>query len=107
MTLHYGPASLRDAQTFFGRTQRALRPVLERCAAETATVCRTTYYSAGQALPDGAIGRLPEVAALGVLEVSAARNEGDLHIGQGCPDEHAQMLLFLKMRQHQPLPVLD
>ena len=34
-----------------------------------------------QALPDGAVGRLPEVAALGVLEVSAARNEGDLHIG--------------------------
>ena len=59
-----------------------------------------------QALPDGAVGRLPEVAALGVLEVGAARNEGDFHIGQGCPDEHAQMLLFLKMRQHQPLPVL-
>lgn len=52
--LHYGPVSLRDAQTFFGRTQRALRPVLERCAAETATAGRTTYYSAGQALPDGA-----------------------------------------------------
>ena len=58
-----------------------------------------------QALPDGAVGRLPEVAALGVLEVGAARNEGDFHISQGCPDEHTQMLLFLKMRQHQPLPV--
>ncbi len=59
-----------------------------------------------QALPHGAVGGLPEVAALGVFEVGAARNEGDLHIGQRRTDQHAGMLLFFQMGQHQALPVL-
>ena len=58
-----------------------------------------------QPLPHGAVGGLPEIAALGVLEVGAARDEGDFHIRQRGPDEDAQMLLFFQMGQHQPLPV--
>ena len=58
-----------------------------------------------QALPYCAVGGLPEVAALGVLEVGPARNEGDLHIGEGRPSQHAKVLFFFQMGQHQPLPV--
>ena len=59
-----------------------------------------------QALPHGAVGGLTEIAALGVLEVGAARDEGDLHIGQRGTGQHAKVLLFFEMGQHQPLPVL-
>ena len=59
-----------------------------------------------QALPHGAVGRLPEVAALGVLEVGAARDEGDLHIGQRGTGQHTKVLFFFEMGQHQTLPVL-
>ena len=59
-----------------------------------------------QALPHSAVGRLPEVAALGVLEVCSARDEGDLHIGQRRTGQHAEMLFFLQMGQHKALPVL-
>lgn len=48
--LHYGPATLRDAQTFFGRTQRELRPVLERAAKESFTLGKQAYFTAGQSL---------------------------------------------------------
>ena len=59
-----------------------------------------------QALPHGAVGGLTEVAALGVLEVGAARDEGDLHVRQRCAHEDADVLLFFQMRQHEALPVL-
>ena len=59
-----------------------------------------------QALPHGAVGGLTEIAALGVLEVGTARDEGDLHIGQRGTGQHAEVLLFFEVGQHQPLPVL-
>ena len=40
-----------------------------------------------------------------MLEVGPARNEGDLHIGEGRPGQHAKVLFFFQMGQHQPLPV--
>ena len=58
-----------------------------------------------EALPHGAVGGLPEVAALGMLEMGAARDEGDLHIRQRRADEDAEMLLFFQMGQHEALPV--
>ena len=58
-----------------------------------------------QALPHGAVGGLPEIAALGVLEVGPACDEGDFHIRQRGPDEDAEVLLFFQMGQHQTLPV--
>ena len=58
-----------------------------------------------QTLPDGAIGRLPEVAALGVLDVCFTCGEGDLHVGERRADPDAQMLLFGQMGQDQALPV--
>ena len=54
-----------------------------------------------KALPHGAVGGLPEVAALGVLEMGAARDEGDLHIRQRRADEDAEVLLFFQMGQHE------
>lgn len=52
--LHYGPVSLRDAQTFFGRTQRELKPVLERNAQESFILGKQTYFTAGQKPPENA-----------------------------------------------------
>ena len=60
-----------------------------------------------EALPHGAVGGLPEVAALGVFEMGAARDEGDLHIRQRRADEDAEVLLFFQMGQHEALPVLS
>ena len=58
-----------------------------------------------QALPHGAVGRLPKVAALGVLGVRLAGNERDLHIGYRRAGEHAEVCFFIQMGQNQPLPV--
>ena len=58
-----------------------------------------------KALPHGAVGGLPEVAALGMFEMGAACDEGDLHIRQRCADEDAEVLLFFQMGQHEALPV--
>jgi len=52
--LHYGPVTLRDAQTFFGRPQRELKPILERNAQETILFGNQTYFSAGQKPPQSA-----------------------------------------------------
>ncbi len=60
--LHYAPVSLRDAQTFFGRTQRELKPVLERTASESFTIGKQTYFTAGQSLPQNA--EMPNVVFL-------------------------------------------
>ena len=58
-----------------------------------------------QTLPHCAVGRLPEVAALRVLEVGAACNQCDLHIGQRRTGQHTKMLFFFQMGQHKALPV--
>lgn len=57
-------------------------------------------------LPHRAVGRLPEIAALGMLQVGAARDEGDLYIGQRGTGQHTKVLFFFEMGQHQTLPVL-
>ncbi len=52
--LHYGPVAVHDAQTFFGRTQRELKPALERSAQETFTLGKRTYFTAGRTPPKDA-----------------------------------------------------
>jgi len=59
---HYGSVSLRDAQTFFGRPQRALAGLLKREAEETIEFGGATYYCAGNTLPVDA--RTPAVVFL-------------------------------------------
>jgi len=59
---HYGPVSLRDAQTFFGKPQRMLAPLFEREASETAELDGTVYYCAGNTLPPDA--SVPDVLFL-------------------------------------------
>ena len=68
-------------------------------------LCFADLIGHHQALPHRAVSRLPEVTALGVLEVGPARNEGNFYIRQRCPDENTQVLFFFQMGQHQPLPV--
>ena len=58
-----------------------------------------------QTLPHGAVGRLAEVPALGVLQVRPACGKGDLHIGQGRARQHAEMLFVHQAGEDQPLPV--
>lgn len=49
---HYGPVTLRDAQTFFGIPQRELKPYFEREAGEAASAGKDVYYlSPAQAEP--------------------------------------------------------
>ena len=58
-----------------------------------------------QALPHGAVGGLPEIAALGMLQMRASRDQRDAHIGDRRAGQHADMLALEKMRQDQPLPI--
>ena len=53
-----------------------------------------------------AYGRLPEVAALGVLLVGAPRNQGDFDIRERCAEQDARYLLFLECAEYLLL-VLD
>ena len=59
---HYGPVSLRDAQTFFGIPQRELKSLLELTAEETVSIGKDTYYFMPRGLPEGA--DMPEVIFL-------------------------------------------
>ena len=56
-------------------------------------------------MPDGAIGGLAEVAALGVLHVGAAGEDADAHIGDGGAGEDADVLLLHQVGEDEPLPV--
>lgn len=49
--MHYAPVSLRDAQTFFGLTQKKLKDLLEKTATESFSFNGQTYYTMGQTLP--------------------------------------------------------
>ena len=41
---HYGPATIRDIQTFFGMPQRSLKLYLERAAGDTVLIGKNMYY---------------------------------------------------------------
>ena len=56
-------------------------------------------------MPDGTIGGLAEVAALGVLDVGAAGEDADAHISDGGASEHADMLLLHQVGEDEALPV--
>ena len=73
---------------------------------QTERIIRLEQHGFGphQPLPHGAVGRLPEIAALGVLLMGAAVDERDAQIRHGRAGQHAEMLLFPKVRQDQPLP---
>lgn len=59
---HYGPVTLRDAQTFFGMPQRIVKPYLEAAANERFVVGKSEYYAAGTDTAEGA--DLPDVIFL-------------------------------------------
>lgn len=52
-----------------------------------------------------AVCRLPEIAAFGVLQVSAPADERQPHVGDRRADEHARMLGLLQMLHDEPLPI--
>ena len=58
-----------------------------------------------ETLADRAVGGLPEVAALRVLEVRAAGNQRNFHIRKRRPGQHARMLRLEDVREDKPLPV--
>ncbi len=84
------------------RAAHALRRQLE-----TEIVKRLEQYALGlhQTLPHGAVGRLPEIAALSMLEVRAPREERDFHVGQRTARQHARMRALGKMGENETLPV--
>lgn len=59
---HYGPVTLRDAQTFFGIPQRELKALLEQTASETVSIGKDVYYFMPSELPKGM--EVPEVIFL-------------------------------------------
>lgn len=59
---HYGPVTLRDAQTFFGMPQRELKALLEQTASETASIGKDVYFFMPSELPEGP--EVPEVIFL-------------------------------------------
>ena len=58
-----------------------------------------------QAMADGTVGGLAEVAALRVLGVRAAGGERELHVCQRRAGEGADVRLFGQVREDEPLPV--
>ena len=58
-----------------------------------------------EALADRPVGRLAEVAALGVLGMGPAADDTDLHIGDLCPGQDAAVAPLLQVGQDQALPV--
>ena len=58
-----------------------------------------------QAVADGAVGGLAEVAALGVLQMGASRDQLDVHVRQRRAGEHARMGALEHVGLDQPLPV--
>ena len=58
-----------------------------------------------QSLPHRAIRRLPEITALGVLEVRLAGDDRDAKIGHGASRQNPRLHGFLQMRENKPLPV--
>ena len=58
-----------------------------------------------KALPHGAVGGLPEIAALGMLVAGASCNHGDAEIRHRTSGEHPDMLFLPEMRQNEALPV--
>ena len=93
--LHIGHGA---AQCIGGQLQRKIVPRFQQLHA----VPRRSHP---QALPHGAVGRLPKVPALGVLLMGAARRQRDPDIGQRCADQHARVGALGQMGQNQPLPV--
>ena len=59
-----------------------------------------------QPLPHRPVGGLPEIPALGVLQVRPPRRQRDGHVGQRRAQQHAGMGALRKVGQNQPLPVL-
>lgn len=51
---HYGPVTLRDAQTFFGMPQRELKALLEQTAGESVSIGKDAYFYMPDELPEGA-----------------------------------------------------
>ena len=84
------------------RTSHAFRRQLK-----TEIIERLEQHALGlhQTLPHGAVGRLPEIAALGVLEVRAAREECHFYVGQRAARQHAGMRALGKVRENETLPV--
>ena len=58
-----------------------------------------------KSLAQSPVGCLPEVSSLCVLEMGAARNQGDFHIRDGRAYEDAPVLPLLQVGEDQPLPV--
>ena len=56
-----------------------------------------------QPLPDGPVGGLPHIAALGVLQVCFSHQQGDFHIRDRRAGQHAPVLLFRHVGQNQAL----
>ena len=56
-------------------------------------------------MPHRAERSLAEVSALGVLQMRSSCNERDLCICQRRADERAAVILFVKVREYQPLPI--
>ena len=87
--------NIRDgaAEIFGGDLQTEIIPRLEQHALR--------FF---QPLPDGAPGRLPEIAALCVLLMRAPGHERNFHVRQRCARQHTPVLLFRQMGQHKLLP---
>ena len=58
-----------------------------------------------QSLADGAAGRLPEVAALRVLEMRASRDEREADIRHRRAGQHAGVRALKDVGEDEPLPV--
>ena len=57
-----------------------------------------------QSLPHRAVGRLPEITALRVLQMRLAGNQRDAKIGHGASGQDARLHRLLQMREDEPLP---
>ena len=87
---NYGPATVKDAAYFFGTTQAEVKKLLPRLPVETAVCEGRTYFSLGEAEPEGVVPRCIFLAGFDPLMLGYEKRDSLF-----LPPEHLRAIFSL------------
>ena len=87
---NYGPATVKDAAYFFGTTQAEVKKLLPRLPVETAVCEGRTYFSPGEAEPEGVVPRCIFLAGFDPLMLGYEKRDSLF-----LPPEHLRAIFSL------------
>lgn len=87
---NYGPATVKDAAYFFGTTQAEVKKLLPRLPVETAVCEGRTYFSPGEAEPEGEVPRCIFLAGFDPLMLGYEKRDSLF-----LPPEHLRAIFSL------------